>query len=654
MIFISSTIADDINRGQALGAKLVQSAAFWDDQKPTMAEVFAANSFAADLQSNRSVAAWLALHDIVQLFDHSTYSCALSLRKYDAPPVNNRFNPLDQGRADLWRWHGWLCDLLAEFRFAPDTLILFPAASLARFATIEWEAWRAQGSLLETWFHYAFARSLDAILLPADRISHVEARGDGFWVGERRFAHFWVPPVPALDAQTAAALERFAGQSGFVRFEPPGKTTIFGGDPLARAGTPVSEEQLVEQGARFFDELAPSPLSDFAAPRTLIKSLRRDARGAALLVLQNPHDDALRVACGRWPGELLQAPVGGLSSAVEATASGFALKLAPREIAVFRADGSEAWLAPSSKRGLVEEPKVWKRAQAPLATIRPQQARWRCVADNHLSLKTGVLQLADQTREFAPAPVSALWPLDVPYPIAAQAPFSPPYSLAPLPASLPLLAEFTVELETPLPALAVVLDAESLPPGARLCWDGTELRAQSRDLYDRGNQVFPIPVSLLAVGVHVLCIEARVTGAAQGILERPILTGRFLAQDDQSAVLRAARDDRQSWNGEDWAALGLPEGFGPLDYEFEFALAPDDANADWVLQLPDLVGIAEVAVNDQCVARLSWQPRATALPHLRGGVNHVAVRVYGSWSNLFSALNRQVGGLQGEPVLRRF
>ena len=650
---ISSTIADDINRGQALGVKLVQSAAFWDGQKPTMAEVFAANSFAADLQSDRSVAAWLALHDIVQLFDHSTYGCSLSLRKYDAPPVNNRFNPLDAGRADLWRWHGWLCDLLAEFRFAPDTLILFPAASLARFQTTEWEDWRAPCSLLETWFHFAFARSLDAVLLPDDRLSHVEARDDGFWVGERRFAHFWVPPTPALDAPTAAALERFAEKSGFVRFEPPGGTTIFGGEPLASASVRASEEQLVEQGARFFDEVAPSPSRDFSAPRTLIQSLRRDARGAELLILQNPHDDELPVDCKRWPGELLRAPVGGLSSPVEETASGFALKLAPREIAVFRADGPGAGLAWGSKQDFVEEPKVWNPTQASLQTVRPQRARGRCVADNHLSLKTGVLQLENQTREFAPAPVSALWPLDVAANLASQAAFCPPYSLASLLAPLALRAEFAVELQTPLPALAVVLDAESLPPGARLYWNQTELHAQTRDLYDRGNQVFPMPASLLTAGVHALRIEAIVTGAAQGVLERPILTGRFLAQDDQSAVLRAARDSWQPWNGESWAELGWPEGFGPFDYEFEFAVAPDDLKDDWVLQLPDLVGVAEVAVNEQSVARLCWQPRATAPVSLRGGVNRVAVRVYGSWSNLFSALNRRAGGLRGELVLRR-
>ena len=638
---ISSTIADDVNRGQALGAKLVQSAAFWDGQKPTMAEVFAANSFAADLQTNRSVAAWLALHDITQLFDHSTYGCALSLRKYDAPPVNTRFNPLDEGRADLWQWHGWFCELLEEFRFAPDTLILFPSASLARFQITEREEWRAPCSLLETWFHFAFARSLDSILLPCDRLGEVEVRNDGFWLDGRKFDHFWVPPVPSLDEETVVALEWFVTERGFVRFEPPAGQTVFGGEPVANlgAGTRVSEEQLLQRGARFFDELAPSPLSDFSASRTLLKSLRRNAHGEALLVLQNPHDDVLRVTCKRWPGELLNAPVGGLSSAVEEAEAGFVVALAPREIAVFRAGESQP---------LGGEPQV----------IRPDTARWRCEADNHLSLKSGRVKLEnqDQTRDFLPVPVSALWALDVPYNLAS-APFGPPYSLAALPTPLALTADFTVELETPLPSLAVVLDAESLPPNARFFWDETPLEAELRDLYDRGNQVFAISASLLGAGTHALRVEATVTNAAQGILERPITTGRFLAQSDQSAVLRAARDDWQNWQGETWDELGMPEGFGPVEYEFDFTIAPadagTDAGADWLLHLPELIGVAAVAVNGETVARLSWEPRVVALPNLRNGTNRVSVRGFGSWSNLFSALNRQPGGLRGGPVLRR-
>ena len=140
--FISSHFFDENNRGQATGIKLVQSIAWGENRETAMAEIFGCNGFQSTLNQQRGILAWLALHDFTRTFDHSTYQSSLSVRKYDAPPVSNRFNPLQIGRPDLWNWQNQFCDLLEEYKFAPDTLILFPFDALTRYCPDETEVWR--------------------------------------------------------------------------------------------------------------------------------------------------------------------------------------------------------------------------------------------------------------------------------------------------------------------------------------------------------------------------------------------------------------------------------------------------------------------------------------------------------------------------------
>jgi len=140
-----------------------------------------------------------------------------------------------------------------------------------------------------------------------------------------------------------------------------------------------------------------------------------------------------------------------------------------------------------------------------------------------------------------------------------------------------------------------------------------------------------------------LKFESVVEIASQGILERPILFGKFLA--DSEGTLRAMPIDAANWNGETWPKLGIPEGFGPLDYEFQFELNEAQTGKTWQLQLSQFIGVAEVWINDEEIGRSSWEPRVLPLPALPSGEHRIRLRLHGSWNNVFSTLNRLENGL---------
>ena len=615
--FISSHFFDEKNRGQATGIKLAQSVAWAENRALQMAEVFAANGFQSTLNQQRGTLAWLALHGFTRTFDHSTYQSSLSVRKYDAPPVSNRFNPLHIGRADLWDWQNKFCDLLEEYHFAPDTLILFPFDALTRYNMEEREVWREPVERLENWFFEICGASLDCIFVPSYRLREVEINENGFVFNDHQFARFLVPPIESLHETTHRELQRFLENPSFS--SAAAQITVFGDNASTLASLP----------SRPLENSRP-----WTAARPFLQSVRRNGSGDELQVLLNPHDEPLRVRCAHFPG----APVGvaGVaSSPLEFDGENWTIEMAPRETQIFRATTAAT------------SPKHWQ-------TLQPIQARWRCRATNFLSLREGTLSLkGSQTRDFVPAPVSSLWQLPElsAHTFASQG-FGLPYSLAPLAKPLAIEAVFSVDLQTDIAELSVVWDAESLPLDARIYWDDALLPATSGDFFERGNTVFPVPASELFAGAHQLKLCGQVATGAQGILEFPILAGQFSVRGD-AAVLGAPLTDWQALpQFAAWKSLGVPEGFGPVEVELRFDV-PDVAGAQWELHWPSLPGVAVVRANDGEAKRCSFEPRVLALPEVKSGDNLLQIEIYGSWNNIFSVLNRTENGWNGWPTLHR-
>lgn len=630
---ISSTLPDGINRGQATGAKLVQSSA-WLQGKSSMVEAFGANGFALDVQKQRSVLAWLACHDLIRVFDHSTYISAHGPRKYDAPPVSTRFDPMSHGRADLWNWHAQLCNLFDEYRFAPRTLVIFPIASLARYTLGEEEQWRDPASLLETWFHTLCAASMDCVFLPVEELANVHPEADGFTFRGARYESLWLPPVESLHEATAAALQQFASHPHFYCCVPDGSVVspdtasgtvtipVFGAADTyktitARNILPCREVELLQHGAQWFAPFLHLDSTGLMSDECILQTVRVNAAGQKLRAVINPHDREVSV---RFASPHREVALGGAPRRVQAT-----MTLAPREVL------------------LLQPCEAWPQATQP-AHINAQVGRVRFAGPNAVSLTEGMARLDGANPvAFRPEPVSSLWQLPVAL-AHTDAVFAAPYSREPLPAPRRLEAEFKVKLGGPLEELAVLLDADSSPPGARLLWDGQPLEAHTRAIFDTLNTVYPIPATLLDAGEHYLLIESCVTHAAQGVLERPLLVGQFAAFHE---VLHPMPRDWQLWNGESWPGLGMPAAPGPVEYEWIF-----EAHGHCELELPHAVGVAEVWVNEQPVGRSSWEPRRLQLGPL-AGTTVVRARLHGSWNNVFSQLNRVQNGFRSHAVLHK-
>lgn len=638
---ISSTISNDVNRSQQIGIKAVQSAAWLDGRKPTMVEVFGAHGHHSDLQRQRNVLAWLGVHDFAHVFDHSAYGNTQGIRKYDAPPVSTRFNPLVAGRPDLWNWHNWFADLMQEYVFTPRTLVLFPVESLARYCFAEIELWREEVSCLETWFHYVCAASLDVIFLPAHLLDEIEVRTDGFHLQGHVFENFVVPPVASLQQETWEKVTALSGHPGFT-WCPPNlpQITVFGAQGNSRTETvcasrlfPCNEAELVEKKAMFFDEILQSPLCEFKTEVTLLKTLRRNAAGEELLVLLNTHDEAVRVECGQVPGMAMKQPPQEIAGSVYADG---AVELQPREVLIFHRASQAAQ----------------ESVSAPAEELLPLTSHFQRQSPNFLKLETGVVRLEERDEAaFTPAPVSAIWKMpELPYTGSEDVKlFWPPYSQAMLPRLLRLEAEFSITLDEPLANLGVLLDDDSAPRGVVATWDGQAVTVCKADIMDLGNSLYQIPAGLLKAGTHLLKFAGEVVKGSEGLLERPILYGDFAV--GEQGGLKAVSPDRQQWQGESWPQLGIPEGFGPHEYEFLFELSEEQADGDWNLQLQLNTGVAEVWINETDCGKSSWAPRVVPVRGLKVGRNIVRVRVYGSWNNIYSRLNFLENGLIGKVAL---
>jgi len=639
---ISSTISNDVNCSQQTGIKLVQSAAWLDGRKPTMVEVFGAHGHHSDLQRQRNVLAWLGMHDFSLIFDHSAYGSAQGIRKYDAPPVSTRFNPLVAGRPDLWNWHNWFADLMQEYVFTPRTLVLFPVESLARYCTAEIELWREEVSLLETWFHYVCAASLDVIFLPSHLLDEVEVKDDGFYLQGHVFDHFIVPPVASLQQETWDKLVELSGHPGFVWSPAKSPTvTVFGAEIDSRTESvpgkrffACDEAELLARKATFFDDIFQTPLSQFKSDGTLLKTLRRNTGGEELLVLLNTHDEAVRIECDHVPGIAVVQPPQGVAGSSYVDGK---IEMQPREILIFRS-----------------EAQAVSEASTPSVEIVPVSSYFQITAPNFLKLENGVMRLEKWGEvPFAPQPVSASWQMSgLPYKGSPEVKlFWPPYSLATLPSPLLFEVEFSISLEEALTHLCVLLDDDSAPRDVIVTWNGQAIAPRKADILDQGNTLYQIPTALLTAGVHELKFAGTVTKASEGILERPVLYGDFLC--DEADRLRAVPTDRLEWHGETWPQLGIPEGFGPHEYEFIFELNEEQAGDDWNLQLPLNTGVAQVWINETDCGKSSWAPRLTPARDLVSGQNVVRVQVHGSWNNIYSRLNFQENGLVGSVFLKK-
>jgi len=554
------------------------------------------------------------------------------------------FNPLNAGRADLWNWHNWLADLMDEFRFAPRTLILFPVESLARYNLNEEVLWHGEITFLETWFHTALAASLDAVFVPSHRLDEVRADGDGFSFCDHHFDSFLVPPVNSFHAATFEKLKDFADHPRFSWSVPANKSirpsadghpengrtfsTVFGASGSAETEIPTArvfacdEKTLLERGAKWFDELvAPGGVH---CDDLVLSTRRRSASGEELLLVLNPHERTIRVRCDEFGVAVAQPPLENVS----ADFVDGSWVLAPRDVLVLRA-GS----APQQK------PKA-KQIAAKFSRVR--------LSTNYLSLQHGVARLDDENEcHFVPAPVSGVWQLhEVDY-AASDAVFAPLYSREKLSAPRRFEAEWSGPLRDDLTELRVILDADSLPPGARVFWNDTRLEAQSRAILDRENTVFEIPATELRAGENFLRVDAVISDARHGVLERPILNGAFVVKD---GALEEMPPDWHDWNGETLPQLGLPQGFN-AEYEFVFEVQNEDLQAPWSLRMEPCIGVVEVECNGSACGKSNWEPRRVPLANLRAGENVIRARLHGSWNNVFSKLNTLENGLRDAVVL---
>jgi hypothetical protein len=635
---ISSTLPDDIDRSHATGIKLVQSVAWIEGRKPTMAEAFGANGFHQDLQRNRTVLSWLAAHDIKQICDHATFSDSRSVVKYDAPPIHNRFNPMHKGAPDLWNWHHWFCDLMDHYQFNPTSLVLFPFDALTRYTTLE-KQWEPQTTLLESFFHYLCMHSLDCIFLPSHLLSEVEVAKNGFTFRGHRYENFVVPPFCSLHESTFMQLEKLQNAPGFSWILPESKTgiSIFGEkcpestfmEISAFYTKSCSEEDMVNAGSRWFDDVLHSPLEHIRSTKSVMKSLRLDLNTRErLLVLINPHDEAIEVSALHFGKALPQPPE---SATLQITNYNRDTKvlLPPRATTVFEYDKDE------------------KHSQIPNNFISPKSGKWRVLGQNYWNLKTGKLYLENHDEvAFSPGAVSTLWKLN-------DTSKSPIHTISALETPLNYKAEFSIHIDKQLSHLSFVSDIDSMPPDAVWFWDGTKLLSKEQNVFETKNNVYEIPPQLLTAGKHQLRMESAVSSGAQGILERPVLFGDFeIANTEPLHLAPLSRDWRSSKSTFPlWQEAGMPEAFGPVEYEFEFDIP---AISDTQLELPACIGVAEILVNEKNLGRNNWEPRVIPIPKvlLREGKNTIAITLFGSWNNIFSHLNKRENGMRENPILR--
>ena len=644
---ISSHLPDDENRSHEAGVKIVQSSAWLEGRKPTMVEVFGGHGFHNDLQKNRATLAWMIEHDIALAFDHSTYSSALGSRKYDAPPVNTRFNPLYFARADLWQWHNWFADLLEEYAFDPETLVLFPADSMARYHVDEAESWESETALIETWFHYACAQSLDCIFVPSHLLAEIETVEGGFKLRGQVYRNFLVPPVVSMHETTWQSLSALSQRPGFVWSLPENARGVQVFGPQTPAGEErevsahkiknCSEDQLVREKNGWFDEIIPSRLSGIQSPRTLLKSLRRHRRDdERLLVLTNPDDEPLEVQSDQFIGAAIEQPFSVSSEFVNKNGR-YSITLAPRETAVFQMEESgESTASPEN------------------IALHPRDLEVRFVAPNQQSLKIGEAKLEGQeSTSFRPARFSSLWELPIEYE-KSVALYVEKHSRAPLPAPLEFEVSFPIVLQDALEQLTIYIDLESMPPQTQVCWNDAPLESHTQPLIDALNTAFTVPSELLKAGEGALRFRGQLNSGGDGIVERPILGGKFLVAAENPLTLRAMPEDWQPLEAlQSWPQLGMPEGFGPVEYRMKFDIEAGQIASDWEVHLPDCIGVAEIEINGQAVGRSSWAPRRLSLDKavLQAGENEVKIALHGSWNNVFSALNRLENGLKGVPIL---
>ncbi|HZX08011.1 hypothetical protein [Kribbella sp.] len=216
----------------------------------------------------------------------------------------------------------------------------------------------------------------------------------------------------------------------------------------------------------------------------------------------------------------------------------------------------------------------------------------------------------------------------------------PPHSAAAV--SGELVAEFVVEVGEQLDGIRVVLDEESAPRGVRVRWDGVEVVGRREAVFDADNTTYLLPG--LTRGKHVLRVEGEVLRGDDGLLEAPILVGRFRLDDGQ---LRRLPDEPTEWEiGTPWPELGMPHGFGPVEYVFRYDVPTEGAAR---IVLPECTGVAEVTFDGVSLGRRSWEPRDLDLGHVTRGEHEVKVVLHGSWNNVFSRLNTVTNGLLG-PV----
>jgi hypothetical protein len=635
---ISSTLPDDIDRSHATGIKLVQSAAWIEGRKSTMAEAFGANGFYQDLQRNRTVIAWLAAHDIKQICDHATFSDSRSVVKYDAPPIHNRFNPMHKGASDLWNWHHWLCDLMDHYQFNPTTLVLFPFDALTRYTTLE-NYWESQTTLLESFFHYLCMHSLDCVFLPSHLLSEVEVAKSGFTFRSHRYENFVVPPFCSLHESTFTQLKKLQITPGFSWILPEEETgiSIFGENHpestfreiTAFRTKSCSEEDMINAGSRWFDDVLHSPLEHIRSAKSVMKSLRLDSNTRErLLVLINPHDEAIEVSAPHFGKAMPQPPE---DARIQISKQNLDTKvlLPPRATAVFEYD------------------KEGKYCKISPNIIFSKSSKWRITGKNYWNLKTGKLHLQNYDEvAFSPGAVSTLWNL-------SDASESPIHITTELETQLNYTAEFPMHIDQCFSHLSFVLDIDSMPPDAAWFWDDEKLLSKAQDVFETKNNVYVIPPKLLTAGEHQLRMESTVINGAQGIMERPILFGDF--EIAKTEPLHLAPLSHEWRSGEStfplWQEAAMPEAFGPAEYEFEFDI-PSISDAQ--LELPTCIGVAEISINGKNLCRNNWEPRIIPISKvlLREGKNTVKIMLHGSWNNIFSHLNKRENGLREAPILR--
>ena len=605
-----------------------------------MSECYGVGGHAMGPEAMQRSAAFQMALGVTFLCPHAPFYSIRGERKNDCPPFIDwraPYWPHVRGLFDTVARTGWL---LSQGRAVCGTLLLHPMASVhAAFRLPRTEEERkAPDYILEADLafetvekHFALLSSalLDAQIdhdygdeeLPA---LHASA-GDGcLSVGTMRYRIVVLPPLITIRSATVALLEAYTAGGGILLAVGSAPNSV-DGRPSGAAAALMERcaERLVDGVDRFDYEGVVGALTGLGA------------RTAALQDADGRDAQALKVQRRLWDGtDLLY-----LANLSRET-TGARLTLVPE-----RSGAVEEWEPATGKRWRIGSCRAaeplsldleWAPGEARVLLLRdgegeelprrPARARETSRgAPTWSGRRTRANQLVLHPCRFRDGPT-----------------LSPPFSASQARDELsrrirdaggPVRAEveyaFTVS-PLPGPSLSLHLGIE---PAA-----GMQIRMNGEDvpLRDGGSVLDPAirlyPLPPCRAGENAILVSAVFPEAEA--LQGPWLLGEFGLAEKPAGIFEVSAHDASVDIGS-WVDRGLPFYAGTVVYSAQVEIPPGTRLGRTVLEMPGLLGTAEIRVNGSVAGRVLWPPYACAIGEvLRPGENHVEVEVANTLRNL--------------------